>query len=77
MNRNKYTSFHITYSPASGCCEAWPNGMWALYRIDGDQIAKRVAFGPDGKAVRRDGWPGYIGGYDSLAELTKAIESMD
>ncbi len=67
-----YASYHITHSAAN---EHWPDGMWALYRIDGDQIAKRIQFGDDGKVVRRDSWCGYIGGFGSLAELTAAIES--
>lgn len=75
MDKTKYHSFHITFAPASGCGSHWPNGMWALYCISGDEIARRVEFGLDGKAARRDSWSGYRGGFHSLADLMAAIES--
>jgi hypothetical protein len=77
MNRNKNASFHITYTPPDQCHESWNNGMWALYAINGDEIAQRVKFDSAGKVTRRDSWPGYVGGYHSLADLMQAIENQE
>jgi hypothetical protein len=70
---NKHRQFHITFSPPAKDEQHWPNGFWAVYEINGDQIAKRVAFGPDGEATRRDPWLGYKGGFGSLDEAVQAI----
>lgn len=57
------------------CPPHWPRGGWSLYQINGDQIAQRVKFGPDGRATERHSWCGYLGIYETLPEVMAAIES--
>jgi hypothetical protein len=76
------TSFHIQRNPPT---KPWPNGSWSLYKINGDEIAERVIFkeihegqfGPHyrGGVIARHSWCGYIGLYETLDELQKAIAS--
>ncbi len=68
--------FHIQYTPPNKALTHWPNGFWAVYQITGDQIAQRVQFDADGKAVRRDSWCGYVGGFGSLQEVSDAIAAL-
>lgn len=73
--------FHVTYSKPS---DVWPKGFWALYQINGDEIAERTVFKevvtPDndrayyaGGVIARHSWPGYVGGYGSLDEVMAEI----
>lgn len=80
-----HLSFHVTFSrtPADAPCrqdpawvDIWPDGFWALYRINGDEIAQRIKFDANGKVSERWPWCGYIGGYGSLAEVTAAIAEI-
>jgi hypothetical protein len=64
-------SYHIKDFPPN---KPWPKGGWSLYNITGDQIARRIEFGPDGKAIRRDSWCGFIGCFETLDEVMRAIE---
>lgn len=76
--------FHITFSPPNPAVEHWPKGFWALYEINGDQIAERTVFkeivqgqlgGPHytGGVIARHSWCGYVGGYGSFDEVAAAI----
>lgn len=68
--------FHLRFNEPS---DVWPQGSWALYQITGDEIAKCVEFGPDGNAVRRDGWPGYIATFATVegaaAQMRHLVDS--
>lgn len=77
--------FHVRFSPPNAANEHWPNGFWALYEINGDQIAERTVFkeivsdgrfGPHytGGVIARHSWCGYVGGYGSLAEVSAEID---
>lgn len=79
--------FHITFSPPNEANKHWPKGFWALYQINGDQIADRVVrdeiVKPDdgpayyrGDVIARHSWCGFIGGYGSLDELTEAVRAI-
>jgi hypothetical protein len=70
MKRNE---FHLQrFDP---CEPHWPAGGWSLYQISGDEIAQRVVFDKDGKAVRRDSWCGFLGCFETLQAATDAIEA--
>ena len=63
------------------CLPHWPNGGWSAYQITGDQIADRVVrekINPkgwyEGGVIARHSWCGYIGMFETMAELLKAIE---
>jgi hypothetical protein len=62
--------FHISYFPPN---DGWPQGGYALYEINGDEIARRIGFDNVGNVNRRDSWPGYIGTYDHMDRVAVAI----
>jgi hypothetical protein len=68
--------YHIQWCAAN---DIWPKGAWSLYRITGDEIAKRIEFGPPTgpyglrPVVARHPWCGYIGMFE-MGELEAAIE---
>lgn len=66
----KNVQYHLNTHPAN---DVWPNGCIALYRIDGDQIARRIGFDSNGDVNRRDGWCGYIGMFETLEQVAEAI----
>lgn len=78
--------FHITYNPPTPLNKNWPNGFWALYQINGDQIAERVVFKEivkhengayyKGGVIARHSWPGYVGGFGSLDEVMAKIAEL-
>ena len=51
---NKHLSFHVTFTPMPPTDPNWPNGFWAVYAINGDDIAKRIKSDDAGKVIRRD-----------------------
>jgi len=69
-----HAQYHITFSPPYKANDNWPNGMWAVYRITGDQIAQRIRFDDKGEVVERHSWCGYLGGCDSLNGVKAMIE---
>lgn len=76
--------FHVTFSPppppdAPGWKDpnwkpVWPKGCWAVYQIDGDEIAQRIKFDDEGKVTERHAWCGYVGMVATLAEVPAVIE---
>ena len=62
--------FHLSSFPPNS---NWPAGGWSLYRITGEQIAERIVRNAEGEVVERWPWPGYIGCFETLAEVTEAI----
>ena len=67
----QYPHFHVCYSAPNN---VWPQGCWSVYNIDCDEIAQRIGLDAEGKVIRRDSWPGYLGTYETLGEATTAIE---
>lgn len=68
-------SYHITHF---GSNDVWPRGGWSLYQITGDQIAQRIIVDPhSGKVIERHSWCGYIGIFETLPEIMKAIEDAE
>ena len=65
-------SYHLDHFPPVP--KLWPHGGWSVYRITGDDIARRVGFDADGKVIRRDGWPGYLGSFRTLLDVVRAID---
>lgn len=68
-----HNDYHLSYFPPT--LPHWPRGGWSLYHISGDEIAHRIEFGEDGRAVRRDSWPGYIAIFATLEEATAGIRA--
>lgn len=66
-----HNEYHLSWF--GPCLPHWPRGGWSLYHISGDQIAKRVQFGPDGEAIRRDSWCGYIGIFENIEDAAQEI----
>ena len=65
--------YHIThFSPT----DPWPRGGWSLYQITGDEIARRITFDKE-KVTERHSWCGYLGIYETLAEVMAAIEEAE
>lgn len=70
----EHRQFHIQYFPPNA---NWPQGGYALYMIDGDEIAKRIIFDHStGELLERSPWPGYIGCYVTMALVAAEIEAM-
>lgn len=68
-------SYHIQRNAPN---DVWPRGGWSLYQITGDQIAQRTICDPKtGKIVERHSWCGYIGIFETLPELMRAIEDAE
>lgn len=63
------TEFHVRKETPN---DVWPRGAWSLFRITGDEIARRIIYA-DGKVVRRDSWPGYVGMYETKEQLMAAM----
>lgn len=66
--------YHLHYyPPAPGLTpDPWPRGAWAVYRINGDEIARRIQWDGD-NVVRRDSWPGYLGMTETLQGVQEII----
>ena len=62
----KHAQFYIQFSPPSAI---WPNGSWALYETNSEDIAKRYGFDECGNVTRRDGLAGYVGMFGSVEAL--------
>lgn len=67
-----------------GPTKPWPKGGFSLYDITGDQIAERVVRAKvnmkgwyEGEVIARHPWPGYVGLFETLAEVMKAIEERE
>lgn len=70
----KHHSYHIQHFPPVG---AWPVGGYSVYAISGDQIAERIVR-DQGKVVRRDSWPGFLGTaatFEGVAEMISKHEA--
>ncbi len=70
--------FHVQHFDSN---EVWPKGGWSLYKIDGDEIANRTIrerVNPkgwyEGEVIARHPWCGYIGCFDNLEQVMKAME---
>lgn len=70
---SEHKSYHVTFSPPGPDEKNWPNGFWAVYAINGDQIAQRIIFDTTGKVTVRHSWPGFLGGAGSLDEIRDLI----
>jgi hypothetical protein len=66
------SEYHIKWFDT--CTPHWPNGGWSLYRISGDEIAIRTPHDKYGKLHARHAWCGYLGIWETLPEVMKAIE---
>jgi hypothetical protein len=75
MTKLSHHDYHISFF--GPCQPHWPKGGWSIYHITGDDIAKRVEFGEDNKAVRRDSWCGYMGIFETLPEAMAAIKANE
>lgn len=69
----KLPHFHLTKNTPT---DPWPNGSWSLYHINCDEIAKRITFDNEGKVIGRSSWPGYVGIFETLPEVTEAIAEL-
>ena len=72
------TQYHIQWCEPS---DVWPKGGWSLYCITGDEIASRVVWKEIdprgwyiGKPEWRHPWCGYVGMWETWAEVGEAIE---
>jgi hypothetical protein len=71
--------YHIQYCEPS---DVWPRGGWSIYRITGDEIAKKIIWEryntdrgwPTGKVKFRHSWTGYLGMVETFAELQELID---
>jgi hypothetical protein len=76
MRGTEMNSYHIDRFEPGPNERNWPNGGWSLYRITGDEIARRIKFDDKNrKVVRRDSWCGYIGLFEELADVQAAIQA--
>lgn len=68
-----HKSFHLTFTAPNKVMPHWSQGFWALYEINGDEIASRIIKDGSGKIVERHPWCGFVSGFGSLEEATAAI----
>jgi len=74
-----YNSYHIQWCEPN---DVWPKGGWSVYRITGDEIAKRVIWEkydvekgyPQGDVKWRHSWCGYLGMKETFEELKSLID---
>ena len=67
-----YGQYHIARCDPN---DVWPKGGWSIYRITGDEIAKRIKTDMWGNVVERHSWPGYLGMVDSFDKVQAIIDA--
>ena len=65
--------FHIQYSKPT---DLWPEGCFSLYKINGDEIAKRIRFNSDGAVVMREQWTGFQSCHPNIESVARAIAGL-